>query len=296
MGIPANKSSDLCMEEMIKELGLTEIHSDSVQPGQLILRIHPDKVQQGRVAALEDGSIVLENVIDLKGPGFLADLARLKPTSEDHLYIFPKTFADSDHAEEALKIVTQWPLFKNSSNLQEQIQQFVENSYTPEQILFMSANDRLRELFIPLQQRFKIGKFDPAQDPNIMVYKKFKEMIDGLASGKYLYYVAFIPKESVAKARFYSIGIKIHQDTIKHLNKEIFAFRPNHGGHIMAMNGIDEPVRKYAVDAGSNDLGMGTKTSIETAQIICRELSELFPDYEFVAFPGQDAYGLQQGY
>ncbi len=284
------------METMIQELGLTEIKGENVQPGQLLLRVHPEKIQQGRVVALEDGSIVLENILDLKEPGFLAEMARLKPTDQDHLYLYPKTFADSDHSEEALKIVTQWPLFKNSPKLQESMQEFVESSYSPEQILFLKNHDRLRELFIPLQQRFKIGKFDPNQDPGVMVFKKFKEMLEGLASGKYLSYVAFIPKESVAKPLFYSAGTKIHQDMMKLLNKEIFAFRPNYGGHIRAMNGMDEPVRKFAVDAGSNDLGMGTKTSIETARLITKELSELFPEHEFVPFAGQDAYGLQQGY
>lgn len=279
------------MESYIKIAGPSELSM-----GDIIRRKNASKDQQGVFVKMdEDGSVVAADVVDLASGNFIAEGGKLRPEPGDEFYKSADSFKTSPSADAARKVVDSWVLVREHPELKDQIVQFVENAYFPAQILELKKNDNLKFLFVPVQEKFKIGKFKEKTDWNKVREERFKEMMDSLADGKHLTYIAFIPTNSSQDPLFFSIGTKPHIETIKNLEREPFYFKPTHGGHMKIVSAENEP-KKFVVDAGSNDIGYGVKTSISTAELVTDALSEKYPDYEFVPLPGRDAYGVQQSY
>lgn len=262
-----------------------------------VIRRTGSRDQQGRFIRIhEDGlSLVAVNVFDPVNHQFLAEAGVIKLDSSDKIYRLKRHFGDDQESESARQVLRKWSLFREHAELQAEFLETLECSYGPEQILTLQRQESLQSLFIPLQQKYKIGKFKEKIDWNKVREERFAALINSLFEGKHLTYVAFIPTDTNHEPMFYSIGTKPHLETVKNLLEEPFAFKPTHGGHLKIVSGKDEP-KKFVVDAGSNDLGRGTYTSLATAEMITHALQPFFPDYEFVPLAGRQAYGVQQSY
>lgn len=266
--------------------------------GSVIRRVVGEKDQQGafiRQTDEDDGFIVAE-VLDLKAGEFLAEAGIVRPADGDKLYVHTTKFDGGEKANEALEIVKSWVLFRDQPALQNEILEFVQTAFSPAQLLAWKKEDSLKFLFVPVQQRFKIGRFKEKIDYDKIRLEQFRDQMANLQSGKHMTYIAFIPREGSHMPMFYSNGTKPHLETIKLLEREQFSFRPNHGGHIKCVSEEPGQSKRFLMDAGSNDLGAGMNTSLATAEMLVESLLALYGDFEVKPVPGRDAFGIQQSY
>jgi hypothetical protein len=276
---------------------LTKVEElDSLKSGDIIRRVSPAREQQGVFVKREaDGALIVCDVIDLVECAFLAEAGVIRPGPEDEIFRLGHRFGEASNSEQARQVVRNWSLFREYPAIQKEIMTFVENTYTTNQIMELNKSGNLRALFVPIQQKFKIGKFTEKVDWDKIRDDRFKQALEAMGEGGHMTYVAFIPGEQNHKPLFYTIGTKPHQETIVALNREHFAFKPSHAGHIKLLSSV-EGKKHFAVDAGSNFLGAGIHTSLPTAEMVTDALDELFPGHRFEAMAGRGAFGIQQSY
>ncbi|MBP7736303.1 MAG: hypothetical protein KA369_10065 [Spirochaetes bacterium] len=280
------------MDELLKPL--TE--STKLEPGTVIRRIGNGKDQQGSFLEFDDeGNYILINIIDMKSGTLAASEGVLKPKEGDALYYYSSSFATSPDAAKALRIIKEWPLFKDNAKLQQQILSFATLSYVPEQIIEMSKNDTLTHLFIPIQERFRIGRFHERRNPERLCNETFLQWLQTLQRGNHITYLALIMQQKHHIPRFYSIGTRPHEETAKLLMDEPFNFSPTNGGHIKAM-GLKDGKKHFIVDAGSTYFGRGVKTPLHVSESVVAGLKKVYPDFEFTPLAGRGAFGTQQSY
>ncbi len=274
---------------------LTELKDPAIlAPGDIVRRTGDGKEQQGCFVRLDENSgLIVGDVVDLAGNNFAAEVGVLRINPGDTLCRLDRRFASDQESLSARAIVTGWSLFKDVPALQKQILIFVERVYSPSQILELDKSGSLQTLFVPIQQKFKIGKFKEKIDWEKIRDQRFRDLLESLHEEKHITYLAFIPGEQSHKPLFYSIGTKPHQETNVNLQRETFAFKPTHGGHIKIVSPREATQKKFVVDAGSNFIGAGTYTSLPTAEMITNALHELFPEHEFVPLAGRGAHGAQ---
>lgn len=266
--------------------------------GCIVRRLGEGKDQQGRfVKPSDDGlAMVVVDVIDLTNQEYLTEGGIIRPSAGDTLLRHEHSFSDSEKAEAAMQIIRNWPLYRDNEGLREPITEFVQNCFSPEEILALKKEDNLKPLFVTIQHRFQIGRHAPRIDWEKVRWEGFQEALDGLFDGKHLTYVAFIPSDQNHDPKFFSIGTKPHVETVKQLEREEFYFKPTNGGHIKVISATNETPKRFLVDAGSNEYGAGVKASVSTAELICDMLEKVHPGAEYIPVKGRDAYGVQQSY
>lgn len=303
-GQPAGEATEAAVAEPEKKEAPPETYLIKVenfaelQQGMVVRRVGATKVQQGGFVRMSDDGegLILLNVINLKSGDFAAEAGVIKPEPGDVIYRHPTRGESATAAEKARQVLTNWALFGKHPQLQGQMLEFMEIAFSGDHVMYLKRNEMLSQLFVPLQERFKIGKYEEKIDWEKVREERFAELLLGLFDEKHLTYVAFIPTDTTHKPMFYSIGTKPHIETMKNLEREPFAFKPNRGGHIKIVSPRGEEPRRYVVDAGSNDLGRGMHTSVAVAETITEALQDFFPDIAFKPLPGRDAYGLQQSW
>lgn len=270
----------------------------SLPAGCIVRRLGGGKDQQGRfIKPSDDGkAMVVMDVIDLSQQEYLTEGGIVRPDEGDILLRHKHHFEDSPKAEAAMQIIQGWPLYRDREELQQPITEFVQNAFSPEEILAMKKADDLKPLFVTIQHRFQIGRHTPKIDWEKVRWERFQEALDALYDGNHLTYVAFIPSDMNHDPKFFSIGTKPHVETVKQLEREEFYFKPTNGGHIKVVSALNETPKRFLVDAGSNEYGAGVKASISTAELICDMLEKIHPGAEYIPVKGRDAYGVQQSY
>lgn len=280
------------MDELLKPLPPLK----KLEPGTILRRIGNGKDQQGSFLEYDDdGNYILINIIDMKNGALAALEGVLKPREGDTLYYYASSFTTSRNAEKALTIVREWPLFKDHAKLRQQILNFVTIAYVPEQIIEMSKKDSLSLLFVPIQERFRIGRFTERRNPERVCNETFMLWLESLHTGNHITYLALILQQKHHIPRFYSIGTKPHEETAKLLMDEAFNFSPTHGGHMKAA-GFEDGKKHFIVDAGSNFLGRGVKTPLHVSQAVAAGLKKVYPEFEFTPLEGRGAFGTEQSY
>jgi hypothetical protein len=270
--------------------------SSALKKGQIIRRVNNSKDQQGIFLSYDNhGHLILVDVIDMKKNSYAVEAGILKINKSDKLYIFTKSFTKNKESNKARDVLTRWPLYKKNKKLQKSMLAFLEHSFAPEQILDFENSDNLHYLFIPLQQKFKIGRFEEKINWDLERKNRFKYHLDHLKRGEHITYIAFLPPSSSFSPLFYSIGTKPHEITAYSLQSEPFNFKATNGGHIKC---IEKTKKKHSflVDAGSKYLGKGNQSPLHTAKKVCKELATVFKDYNFTPIEGRRAFGSQQSY
>jgi hypothetical protein len=263
----------------------------SMKPGTIIRRIGKDKDQQGSFLKYDEKkNMILVNIIDMTAGTLVASAGVLKPQPADKLYYYPSSFSKSPVSDKALKVVKAWPLYKKHAELQDQIVNFIRISYTPEQIIGMSKKDSLQPLFVPIQQKFRIGRFTENRKPERVCNDIFMLWLEAIDPQKHITYLALVNKKKNQIPRFYSAGTKPHETTANLLQNEIFTFEPSLGGHIRYA-GIKNGTRHFIVDAGSSYLGVGAKTPLAVSKMVVGALKKLYPELEFTPVKGRGASG-----
>jgi hypothetical protein len=272
------------MDTMLKPLNI----KDNLEPGTIIRRIGNGKDQQGSFLEFDENfNMILANIIDMQSGNLVANEAVLKPQQNDKLYYYPSSFDSSPAAEKAMKIITTWPLYKKHIELQDKIVQFISLAYAPEQIIDMSKHDMLHLLFIPVQQKFRIGRFNERRNMERVCNDVFLLWLES-NTGTHITYLARVVHQKDQVPLFYSAGIKTHEKTAAQLQNEIYKFDPTHGGHIKA-EGLKKGKRHFLVDAGSKYMGLGVKTPLHVSEVVVKALQETYHEFEFTPVEGQGA-------
>ncbi len=277
--------------------GLAEeiVPGNEIESGSVVRRINGEKDQQGAFMRYDDtGALILVNVVDMKNTEFAAEAGLLRCDQSDKLYRYTTSFANSARSADALTVLTEWALYKKHSLLQDAMKYFFMTAFVPEQILALKKADMLKQVFIPLQQKFKIGKFVEVVDWDKVRYDRFMELLYNLDAGDHLTYVAMVPQTISYNPMFYSIGTKPHQTTAESLKSEPFGFKPSHGGHIKCVE--NDGGVMLLVDAGSDFLGKGLKTPLRDAEIVVKALKKLYPGFIYKPLEGRGAFGSEQSY
>ena len=276
---------------------LVEVASqrEVIPPKSILRRINKEKMQQGVFTGMdENGGYILVNVIDIADSSYLADAGIIRPSGGDSLYRFTTDFKSSQSAAAAMEILEAWALYIKHPEFQRPMAEFMKTSFTPEHILYLKKTDSLNTLFIPMQQKLKVGRFRETVNPDVIRKERFREQLKNLKSGEHITYIAMVPQTSTYEPKFYSIGTKPHEETHLSLRSESFNFKPTHGGHIKAEKKGDSMI--YYVDAGSNYIGKGVKTKLETAESVVKAMSREYSAYRFIPLEGRGAFGTDQSY
>lgn len=272
-----------------------KFNNNELTKGMVVRRVNHTKDQQGRFSGFDDDNgLIFVNVVDILNSCFLAEAGIIKPSESDSLYYYTSSFSKNKKSSAALEILTAWPLYKKNPEIQIPMKEFFTSSFSPEHILYMEKNNILDTVFIPLQQKLKIGRFKEIVNWDLMRKEKFHSCLKALKPGDHITYIAMIPPTSSYSAKFYSIGTKPHEETHFSLRSEGFNFKPTHGGHIKAEKKDQSVI--YYVDAGSNFLGKGVKTKLETAENIVKALRKEYRDFVFIPLEGRGAFGTEQSY
>jgi hypothetical protein len=288
------------MKEEIAELmnlGIIEEleGTTKLSPGKVIRRINKKKDQQGRFTGFDDSDgLIIVNVVDLASPGFVTEAGIVRTSNDDNLFFYTTTFSKNKKSSEAMEVLNSWAIYKKNPELRIPMEAFFRSSFTPEYILYLKQKDMLDNVFIPLQQKLKIGRYVESVNWDNVCRKKFISHLKELQPGDHMTYLALIPQTTSYAAKFYSIGTKPHEETLISLRTEGFNFKPTHGGHIKADK--SEKGKIYYVDAGSNFIGKGLKAKRETAEIIAKALKREYRDYVFIPLEGRGAFGTEQSY
>lgn len=281
----------LLEKKLIKPAGSDE----KIPSGSIVRRISSEKEQQGAFTGMDDsGGYILVNVIDIADSSYLADAGIIRPTCDDSLYCFTTGFGSSSSSSAAMEILESWSLYLKNPEFQRPMVEFMKTSFTPEYILYLKKMDSLNTLFIPMQQKLKIGRYRETVNPEAIRKEMFREQIKRLKAGEHMTYIAMIPQTSTYEPKFYSIGTKPHEETHLSLRNECFNFKPTHGGHIKSEKKGDGMI--YYVDAGSNYIGKGVKTKLETAESVVKALRREHGGCTFIPLEGRGAFGTEQSY
>jgi len=268
---------------------------EMLSTGTVIRRISRDKDQQGRFTRFdENGGLVVVNVVDMSSSSFLTEAGIIRPSRKDKLFCYTTSFGKSMKSSEAMEILTSWPLYRKNTGLRISMEYFFVSSFTPEHILYLKKNGMLDAVFVPMQQKLKIGRYTETVNWDTVRKEKFSYQLSSLKPGDHITYLALIPQTSSYRPKFYSIGTKPHEEIQMSLRTEAFNFKPTHGGHIKAEK-IDSGVVFY-VDAGSSYLGKGVKTKLETAENVVKALRREYSEFRFIPVEGRGAFGTDQSY
>lgn len=267
----------------------------SLPAGKVVRRINSTKDQQGLFTGLDDAKgLILVNVVDLSAAEFLTEAGIVRPSKNDRLFYYTSSFSKNRKSSDAMEILSTWPLYKKNPELQLPMETFFRSSFSPEHILHLKKTDTLDTVFIPMQQKLKIGRYVEVINWDCVRKEKFHGHLKALKPGEHITYLALVPQTSSYSPKFYSIGTKPHEETQICLRSEAFNFKPTHGGHIKADK--NEKGVVYYVDAGSNFIGKGIKTKIETAESIAKALKREYKEYIFIPLEGRGAFGTEQSY
>jgi hypothetical protein len=261
-----------------------------------VRRIGGGKDQQGLFTRYDDnGSMILVHVIDPSKGEFIAEAGLLTLKKGDKLYRYTDSFAISPVSVDALQLLRQWPLYIQHPELHSAIEFFVTTAYVPSQILALRERDEMAVLFIPIQQKFRIGRFEEKTDWSRVRKELFRSALDTLRDGEHITYLAQVPQTQSSSPLFYTAGTKPHYETHMCLLAEPYGFNPSHGGHIL-FEKPESAKKRFIVDAGSQYKGKGVKTPLHVAKEVSDALSRTYPDFEFVPVEGRGAFGTGQSY
>jgi hypothetical protein len=269
---------------------LVSARKEDIHEGDFILRDGKNTAHIARFHSMDDDAMILENVIDIKANSFITERGLLIPAEEDSLYTFNSAWSKDDDSHIALEIVHKWALFTELPRMQKHILKFITSSFAPAFIIYLKETDALKHVFIPVQQRLRIGRFSEKviwEDLNI---HRFHGMLEELIQNEHITYMGYLPQGIARRPMFFSNGIVTHLETDMKLKNEPFLYPSNCGGNIKFLK--EHQNRKYfLVDAGASYKGNGVKSTLEEANNISVYLKKLYPEYRFIPVEGRGAIG-----
>jgi hypothetical protein len=280
------------INEMLYEKDLLIRHADarSIKDGTFIMRRSDSLEQSALLSTQNDGTFFARNIIDLNENEFVAGQGIIHPDTDDEIYEVNSEYGNNSDTSAALAVISRSALFERYESLRDEILTFVQSAFAPKYILFLKKNDALHNIFIPIQQRFRIGRFAVRDKWENLNSERFHKMLDRLIKNEYVTYMGYLPHGTSVKPVFYSLGTETHLETDLNLKKEPFLYTSNCGGNIK-LHMVKGDTKYFLVDAGSSYKGNGVKTSLDEAQDVSESLAALYPKHHFIPVEGRGAIG-----
>ena len=101
---------------------LLPVTEEKLPLGTVLRRRGNGKDQQGCLMRYdEENNFILVNVIDLLEQTLLAREGILRPQEGDSIFYYTTSFRNNPRADEALEVVTGWPIYRKHEDLQKSI-------------------------------------------------------------------------------------------------------------------------------------------------------------------------------
>jgi hypothetical protein len=268
---------------------------DPIESGAFIIREGNGFAQMARFVGYDEQGFKLENVIDLNDNAFVASQGILRPGRDDTIYVINSRYGNDDQSHIALDIVKRSALYERHPAAQRQIIDFVKAAFAPRFILFLEEINSLHYVFIPIQQRFRIGRYAVKDKWENLNTTKFRDMLDRLIQNEYLTYMGYIPMGTTAKPIFFSLGTETHLETDLKLKREPFLYPSNCGGNIK-LHKVKDDMKYFLVDAGSSYKGNGVNSKLEDAESVSVFLKSMYPQHQFIPVEGRGAIGSKYSF
>jgi len=279
------------ISELLHEENFLIRHTDisTVRDGTFIMFISGGIEQSALLSGQNDGSFFARNVIDLSENEFISGQGIIHPEPGDPIYEINSRYTGAE-ATAAINVIKKSALFERYEVYQDEILEFVRNTFAPAYILYLKNTDALHNIFIPIQQRFRIGRFSIRDKWENINTKRFRDMLDRLITDEYVTYMGYLPHGTRIKPVFYSLGTETHLETDMNLKKEPFLYSSNCGGNIK-LHRVKGETKYFLVDAGSSYKGNGVNARIDEAQYVSESLNSLYPEHRFIPVEGRGAIG-----
>ena len=280
-------SATLKKQEFIIPLNENEIIAD----GSFFLRCCGSSLQTGMIKRYYDeNSVIAMNVIDLRKNEFVAEEGFLNLNAHSGIHMIDSFYNSDEISEKALNIIKNWSLFSKYPAMRLPIIKFVKNAYAPKLVLHMKNEGCLSSLFIPIQQKFRIGRFSDNTRWEDSNRSEFRHKLENLNENDYLTYIGYMPQHLIEDPMFFSVGKISHLETDLRLKKEPFLYNANCGGNIRFLNSRRDK-RYFLVDAGASHRGNGVNSTEENACEVIVQLKKMYPEFNFLPASGRNALG-----
>ncbi len=282
----------MTVERLKKQNFIIKIETNDMIPeNSFLLRTNKKTAQIGFFKKYHDEkTIILKNVIDIHKNEYFAEEGILQLNGEDEIYLIDSFYGKDIFTEKALNLITNWALFSKYINYQPSIINFVRTSFAPKLILWMKEEGLLSCVFIPIQQKFRIGRFAEKNKWEDVNRNSFKSKLDTLSENDYLTYIGYLPQHIIEAPMFFSTGKISHIETDLRLKKEPFLYNSNCGGNIKFLNQKRDS-KYFLVDAGASYKGQGVNATKEDACDVIAHLKKMYPEYNFLPASGRNALG-----
>lgn len=282
------------LEEMIKRNLLTQKQIADFKAGEVLIKVYKDTICMGRVISADNEKIVLESIIDLNAATMIAEQGFMKILENESYYSVDTDFS-FDECKDALSAIETSALYTANPAKKKEIVSFTASVFPPRFILFLKKKNMLSTIFVPAQQKLRIGKYTGLEKWEDVNKTRFRSMLEELCENEYITYMACLPEGRSKKALFFTSGTETHVETDKKLKKELPSCQTNCGGNIKLYR-KDGETKYYIVDAGSNFKGHGVDASIEEASSVSSYLKNLFPDFKFIPAHGRGGVGSKSSF
>jgi hypothetical protein len=281
----------MILQEIFKQDFIVEVKNFSeIREGSFILIKGAGELHSARLVMHKGKALIVENVIDLIEGNFVAEQAVLQSASGEAIYRVVSDYSDEDDAHSVSAILARSALFHRYPYLHRTLADFVKAAWPPKLVLFLDRIDSLKSIFVPIQQRFRIGRFSVDQKWDHANARHFREMLERLIPNEYITYMGYIPQGRNCSPVFFSEGTATHLETDMKLKKEPFLYTSNCGGNIKLQKD-DAGEKIFLVDAGSSYKGNGVNALIEDASWVSDYLRSLYPEFRFIPVSGRGAVG-----
>lgn len=259
--------------------------------GTFIIRISETDhlIELGKFCGYKnENAIILKNIIDLKNNEYFAESGILKITSKDEIFIIENRKYTHEQLKRFIRIIKNWALFPKLLKNREKYINFILSTFPYEFIFWCEENLLLNHIFIPVQQKFKIGKYSNFSKWEDYNHSNFKWRLDKLYNDDYITYMGRIPVCAGDRMFFYSKGKFSHIETEHKLKCEPVIYDTNCGGSIKCVKNINN-VKFFVVDAGSTYKGKGALATFGEADIVADYLNKMYPEFVFMPARGRKA-------
>ena len=145
--------------EKIKSFNLVKEKSpEDFKQGEIFLKAYNNTLCMGKVISANSDIMQMENIIDLNASSLIAEKGFLKILGKDNYFEISTDFS-FEECQEALSIIQSSALYTMNSVHRNDILSFTASLFPPKFIIFLRKHNLMSILFIPVQQKLRIGKY-----------------------------------------------------------------------------------------------------------------------------------------
>ena len=181
------------LEEMIKRNLLTQKQIADFKAGEVLIKVYKDTICMGRVISADNEKIVLESIIDLNAATMIAEQGFMKILDNESYFSVDTDFS-FDECKDALSVIETSALYTANPAKRKDIVSFTASVFPPRFILFLKKKNMLSTIFVPAQQKLRIGKYTGLEKWEDVNKNRFRNMLEELCENEYIKNMACLPE------------------------------------------------------------------------------------------------------